>query len=268
MLKGLKLEVLGPGRYEAPHVDGLGNGFLVFGGQLLAQMVIAAGTELVGKPLTSLHAVFARPGRLEAPLYIDVEVLQAGRNAGSARVTVHQGAPLCVQALVLAMAPQPEIGRHSDRAPEVGRPEDATLLEVRLADVEARVVDGVDLGDLRGGNPPELHVWMRVPDAPPGPLVAQAMLAYCSEMFFVATALRPHEGVSQAKAYSTFAPAVVSHAVAFHDGSFDASDWLLFAFSSPHTAAGRVFGRADVFSEAGVLLASVWQENLLRPVAS
>ena len=171
----------------------------------------------------------------------------------------------CVRGLALALAPQPEVGFNTLPIPQIGGPGDAVPLQVGLVGVEARVVGDVDLSDLCGGNPPELNLWMRVPGAPPDPLIAQAMLAYCTEPFFVATALRPHEGVSQAKSYVTYAPAVTSHGVAFHDRSFRASEWLLFALSSPHSARGRVFGRADVYTESGDLVASAWQENLLRP---
>jgi acyl-CoA thioesterase-2 len=266
MIEGLQLQPLGPGRFRAPHVAGHGNGTFVFGGQMLAQMVIAAGSTPEIRPLTSLHAVFARPGLLDQPLFIDVDVLRDGRNAINSTVTVHQGGPPCVRGLALALAPQPEVGSHALPIPPIGGPGDAETMDVRMVGVEARIAGGVDLNDLNGGNPPEVHLWMRVPDAPPDPLVAQAMLAYCTEPFFVATALRPHEGVSQTKSYSLFTPAVTSHGVAFHDRAFRASDWLLFALSSPHSGQGRVFGRADVFNQAGELVASAWQENLLRPI--
>jgi acyl-CoA thioesterase-2 len=266
MLEGLTLEPLAPGQYRAPHVERHGNGWLVFGGQMLAQMVVAAGSTPDVKPLTSFHAVFARPGQLDQPLLIDVDVIANGRNARSAAVTVHQGGPPCVRGLALALTPQPEVGAHALPTPRTDGPDDAEPLPVKLSGVEVRIADGVDLSDPAGGHPPEVHLWMRVPEAPPDPIVAQAMLAYCSEPFFAATGLRPHENMSQAHFYVTIAPAVTSHGVAFHDRSFRASDWLLFAFSSPHTSQGRVFGRADVFDEDGQSVASVWQENLLRPV--
>ena len=78
---------------------------------------------------------------------------------------------------------------------------------------------------------------------------------------------RPHDGVSQASLFTELTPAVLSHGIAFHDHSVRVTDWLLFAFTSPHLEAGRVFGRGDVFTRTGHLVASMWQENLLRPVA-
>jgi acyl-CoA thioesterase II len=266
MLNGLVLRTLGPGRYEAPHVEGHGGGRSVFGAQLLAQMVVAASQELEGKPLTSLHAVFARPAELTKPVFIDVDVLHQGRSAGSATISVHQGGPVAARGVALTLAPQRDLVHHSTAPPPLGRPADATPINSTLLDMEVRVVGGADLADLRGGDPPELHLWIRTPAGPDGPVAAKAMLAYASEPFFVAAALRPHEGISQAMVYTTFTPAVVSHSMAFHDASFQASDWLLFAIASPQVAAGRVFGRADVFTERGAFVASVWQENLLRPL--
>jgi len=265
MIDGLALEGGSDGRYLAPHVDGHGGGAVVFGGQLLAQMVMAAGRELDGKPLTSLHAVFARPGRFDLPISIDVDVLHAGRSAASASVTVHQGGAPCVSALALAMASQPDVGRHTAPMPPVAGPDEAAPLVTALRDLEVRVVGDVDLSDPTGGGPAAVELWVRAPDAPDDLLVAQALLAYATEPHFVGTALRPHEGVSQAHSYERFVPAVVSHGLQFH-APFRARQWLLLALSSPHHAAGRVVGRGDVFTEEGELVASCWQENLLRPV--
>ena len=130
MLEGLQLQRLGPGRFRAPHVDGHGNGSLVFGGQILAQMVIAAGSTPGIRPLTSLHAVFARPSQLDEPLFIDVDILSDGRNATSSTVTVHQGGPPCVRGLALALAPQPEVGFNALPLPRIGGPGDAVPLAV------------------------------------------------------------------------------------------------------------------------------------------
>ena len=93
------------------------------------------------------------------------------------------------------------------------------------------------------------------------------MIAYCSEMYFVGTAFRPHEGVSTADAFSSYTPAVVSHSLSFHDPSVSSSEWLLYVFSSPHMAQGRIFGRGDIYTVDGHLVASITQENLLRPIS-
>src|SRR5262245_47627245 len=251
--------------YLAPHALSGAPG-AVFGGQLLAQMVVAAGHELGDKPLTSLHTVFSRPARVDAPINIDVDVMAAGRNAASAMISVHQGGPPCARGLALAIAPQePELARHDIGPPAVSGPRDATPVTSRVDELEVRVVGGVDLTDPAGGEPPELLLWVRADGLADVPNAAAAMLAFAGESYFVGTALRPHVGVSQADAFSRYTPSVVSHGIAFHDAVVE-SEWWLFVFTVPHLGDGRLFGRGDVFAEDGRLLASIWQENLMRPL--
>jgi acyl-CoA thioesterase II len=267
MLAGLDLLRIGPGRFEAPHVDGHGTGTIVFGGQLLAQLVMAASAELSEMPLTSMTVVFARSARLDLPIMVDVDVLHRGRSASSATLRVHQAESTCVSAVAVAMAPQPAFGRHADSADVSEGPEAASPLPATLLDVEARICGGVDLSDPTGGHRAEVRLWMRAPNTPPRRDASQAMIAYCSEMYFVATAFRPHYGISTTDAFSSYTPAVVSHSLAFHDPSVSSREWLLYVFSSPHMADGRIFGRGDVYGVDGRLVASIAQENLLRPIS-
>jgi acyl-CoA thioesterase-2 len=261
----LELERVDEGRYLAPHVL-TGAPDAAFGGQLLAQIVVAAGHELADKPLTSIHCVFSRPARVDAPIHIDVDVMHEGRNAGSALVTLHQGGPPCVRGLALAVAPQQrEQARHATGAPDVGAPADARPTPSRLDELELRVVGGVDLAHEDGDGPAELYVWARAHGLPDAPNAAKAMIAFAGEPHFVGTALRPHAGLSVSQSFTGFAPAVVSHGVAYHDAVAE-SEWWLYALSVPQLANGRLFGRGDVFAEDGRLVASVWQENLMRPL--
>jgi acyl-CoA thioesterase II len=266
MLEALAFDNGAPGRLRAQHVVGLGDGPNAFGGALLAQMVAAADRSLGNLPLTSLHAVFGRAVRRDQPLDVEVDTLHFGRSAGTATITMCQGDIRCVGAVAVGLADQGDLPRHGAVAPEVGGPDAASPLPAALPDTEMRVVGDVDFADPGGGFPPEILVWVWVPGAPDDTTVAKAMIAYASEAYFVATALRPHAGMSQASLFTELTPAVVSHGLAFHDHSVRVSDWLLYAFTSPHLAAGRVFGRGDVFTSDGRLVASVVQENLLRPV--
>ena len=68
---------------------------MVFGGQLLAQTIVAGATVDPTKEVKSVHTVFARGGALDQPLDIEVEAMHVGRALGSATVTVRQGDRLC-----------------------------------------------------------------------------------------------------------------------------------------------------------------------------
>jgi len=258
MLSGLTLARLDDGRFEAPHVAGHGNGSTVFGGQLLAQMVAAACESVSPAPLTSLQAVFARPALFDRPLLIDVDVLHRGRNAVGATMTLHQGEAPCAGAVVLAIAPQSLDGVHSAAAPDVPGPQDSAPVPQRLHGVEIRLAAAPQ-------DRPEKYLWMRAEGVDAGPR-SKAMIAYCSESFFVETALQPVDGLSIEDAFKRFTPNVVAHGLAFHHDSPDASQWLLHALAAPHLSAGRGFGRGDVYTASGELVASITQEHILRPL--
>jgi acyl-CoA thioesterase-2 len=119
------------------------------------------------------------------------------------------------------------------------------------------------LTDLDGSEagPTEYELWMRT--ATTGPELAPALTAYTSDLSLIGTALRAIDGVSQHDAGTAFASAVTSHTVWFHR-AFRTDDWLLLRQHSPLLAYGRCFGRGDVLTGDGVLVASYAQEALLR----
>jgi acyl-CoA thioesterase II len=113
--------------------------------------------------------------------------------------------------------------------------------------------------------PPDLDVWVRVPDAPDDAAIHQALLAYITDGFLIGTAMRPHAGVGQAQAHVTVATAVVSHTLTFHRAC-SMAEWVLLSHHSDFTGGGRCHGRANVFDRDGALVASYVQDGLLRPV--
>ena len=109
--------------------------------------------------------------------------------------------------------------------------------------------------------PATSHVWFRtvsqLPDYRP---IHRAVLAYASDFQLLATAIQPHGRslhLGQMKAAS------LDHAVWYHD-DFRADEWLLYVTESPWTANSRGFGRGQIFSRDGRLVASVAQEGMLR----
>ena len=87
LLGVLDLEPVGEGRYRAQNFSA-GPGGVVFGGQLLAQSIVAGATIDPTKEVKSIHTVFARGGALDTPLDIEVEAMHTGRALASATVTV------------------------------------------------------------------------------------------------------------------------------------------------------------------------------------
>ena len=237
---------------------------VVFGGQLLAQAIAAAAESIPRMRVKSMHTVFARGASPEAELDLTVERLHEGRSFASLEVSIRQGERLCTRSLVLLDAPDADLITHADAAPEVV-PADrcAPRPSSDAKGWEVRIVDDVDLYDPEAVGPPELLVWSRFADVPHEAWVHQALLAYASDGFLIGTAMRPHAGVGQALAHVSISTSVITQSLSFHR-PFDASEWLLLAHRSPFAGAGRSFGRADVFTRDGMLVASYAQENMIR----
>ena len=261
LLQALDLEQVGESRYRAQNVAG-GRG-VIFGGQLLAQSIVAAMRDQPGKELKTIHTVFARAGAVDAPVDIDVDVMHSGRAFASATVTMRQGERLCTRSLVLLSAAEPDVIRHADPMPAVDPPERAVAMGDSASAWQVRIVGGVDISDPQAVGPAELNVWTRFHGAPDDLTTSQALLAYATDGFLIGTAMRPHAGIGQSLAHVTLSTGVISHTLTFHE-PFAAADWMLLAHRSPYAGRGRTYGRADVFARDGRLVASFVQDNMVR----
>ena len=233
LLGSLALEPAGDGRFTATNADSATG--TVFGGQLLAQSIVAAAQGHDDKRVKTLHTVFARAARPDQALDIVVEPIHAGRSFASTTVTIAQGDRLCVRSQVLLSAEEPDVIRHEETAPEVDGPD--AWAPAMDGSWQVRIVDDVDVSDPALVGPADLDVWVRFPDAPTGdPVLDQALLAYSTDGFLIATAMRPHEGVGQAGPRD-LATGVISHTLTFHAAA-PAADWLLLSHHSPFAGGG------------------------------
>jgi acyl-CoA thioesterase len=261
VLTVLDLRPVGDGRFEADHLAD-GPGQVVFGGQLLAQALLAAARTVPDKEVLSMHTVFARSASAAEAIQFDVDTMQAGRAFASVTVTASQGGKVCTRSIVLLHAPDPDLIRHADPAPSVPDPEDLTPT-AHAPWWDIRVVDGVDLADPAAVGPAELRVWTRFPGAPDDLATNQALLAYASDGFLIGTAMRPHEGIGQSMAHVSISTTVLAQTLTFHE-PFDAGAWLLLDQRSTFAGRGRSHGAAEVFTRHGKLVASFTQENMIR----
>jgi acyl-CoA thioesterase len=261
VLEALEPTPEGEGRFSATHID---EGWeVVFGGQLLAQSLIAAARTVPDKEVLSLHTVFARAGSRSEPLQIAAEVLRAGRAFTSVSVTTSQSKGVCTRSTVLLHAPDADRIRHAEPIPDVAGP-DAWKTQGGGGFWENRFVDDVDISTPELVGPPELRVWTRFPGAPADDLAMnQALLAYASDGFLIATGMRPHEGVGQSMAHVSVDTTVLTQTLAFHE-PFAAADWLLLDNRNTVAGRGRSHGRAEVFTQDGRLVASYSQDNMIR----
>ena len=96
----------------------------MFGGQVLAQALVAAGRTVDADiPVHSLHAYFLRPGDPETPIVFDVDRIRDGRSFVTRRVVAiqHGRAIFNMAASFHVVEDGPA---HSDPMPDVPAPED------------------------------------------------------------------------------------------------------------------------------------------------
>jgi acyl-CoA thioesterase len=260
-LEALTLEPIGEDRYRGinlPSPHGV-----VFGGQLLAQSVIAGLTGQEGKAVKTIHTVFARGASHEAPLDVAVERMHAGRSVASSTVTISQGDQICTRSLLLFSALEDDVIRHADARRSASSPADVAG-DVRGEGAwEIGIVDNVDLSDPELVGPPELDVWVRFAGAPDDPATDQALVAYSTDGFLIGTAMRPHAGVGQAQAHHTLSTGVLSHTLTYHERC-PAAEWHLLEQRSTYAGHGRSYGRGEIFRSDGQLAASFVQDAMIR----
>lgn len=229
----------------------------IFGGQLLAQFARAAALRCPDKTVKSLHALFPREGRNGEPVRYEVDCAHEGRTFASLTISAVQSSGVIATAAVSMHAAEdgPE---HQAVAPMPALPSPEHRVELNLLPWETRTAADLDSPD---ASPPEFELWMRTPGVDPD--LAPALAAYATDLTLIGTALRPLPGVSQRNAGTAFTSAVTSHSLWFHR-PFRTDSWLMLRQHSPILAHGRSYGRGDLLTAEGSLVASYAQEALLR----
>lgn len=229
----------------------------VFGGQLLAQFIRIATATCPDKDVKSQHAVFSREGRADEPIRYQATRHHEGRSFATITITARQsGGAVATSSICMHTSEDGPEHQTVDEVPPVLGPDHQVALD--LIPWETRAT--VDLNATTTG-PPEFEVWMRTPAVDPA--LAPALAAYGTDLTLIGTAVRPMDGVSQRGNGTWFTSAVTSHTIWFHR-PFRTDTWLLLRQHSPLLAHGRSFGRGDILTENGTLVASYAQEALLR----
>ncbi|MGJ9422574.1 acyl-CoA thioesterase [Aeromicrobium sp. CF3.5] len=249
----------------------------LFGGQLVGQSIIAAGSSVEGKTVHSTHTTFLRGGLPGQPVTFAVERLRDGRTISTREVSARQGDRLLCRTIVSHAADSPGLA-HSRPAPSTPRPEDCpTLAEVAEADgglgefwadfaaIEVRLAPDVP-GTVPHSASPRNGVWMRSTHAlGDDPLVHRAALAYASDLMLMSTAVTPHGHISghERSLASRWDAVSLDHTMWFR-GDTRADEWLLFEHTTPMAGSGRALIEAAVFDLHGDSVCHVVQEALFR----
>jgi acyl-CoA thioesterase-2 len=229
----------------------------LFGGQLLGQFVEAARRAAPEKSIKSIHCIFSKEGRADDPVQYDVVRQHEGRSFASLLITAHQ--PRGVIASAAVSLHVPEDGPQYQAIPAPGPVlTDDHRVQYSLIPWETRATGSLDSD---AASPPEFEFWMRTPHVDPE--LAPALTAYATDLNVIGTALLQIEGYNQRGNGTAFNSAVTSHTIWFHR-LFRCDEWLLLRQHSPIVAGSRSFGRGDILTEGGELVASFAQEALLR----
>jgi acyl-CoA thioesterase II len=263
LIEKLKIKRVDDETFGADPV-GFPNWGRLFGGQVVAQALLAAYSTVEARPCHSLHCYFVRPGSPTQPMEFLVSRVRDGGSFTTRHVAVRQEGK---EILTLSASFQaPENGFfHQVEMPAVPGPE--SIARKPLAEGFA-LADAIEILQLEprpsgvaNAMPAKKRVWLRVPGCAGASLHEQQLaLAFASDLDVLETAMRPHSVFWWTKGLQA---ASLDHAVWFHR-PFDLSEWHLFVQESPVAYGARGFVQAAVFGRNGHLVASVAQEGLLR----
>ncbi|OJF84596.1 acyl-CoA thioesterase [Nocardia seriolae] len=274
LLRLLDLEENGPDIFLGHHPEKVWS--RTFGGQLVAQAIIAAG-RTVGpeRPIHAINAHFVRGGAPKAPIEYHVDRHRDGRSIANRTVTAYQDG----QELFVMLAAFQDWGKgleHGAPLPDVPGPEDLPRVEESFVGMEDKLqmfINAPHPIEMRYTNDPAWilkgkgesldynRVWMRTDGAlPDDPLIHVAALAYSSDTTVLDSIVTTH-GLSWG--WDRIIAATVNHSIWFHR-PFRFDDWALYATESPVAAGSRGLARGHFYSRTGELLATTVQEGVIR----
>lgn len=254
----------------------------IYGGQVLAQSVLAAGATVPsdaedGRFLHSVQGYFLRPGKPELPIVFTVERLHDGRSFSTRRThALQEGVPI-LSFISSYQKDQEGYQLQRRKPPTPGHDQLPSSLDLFAAQTDSEVAQhlaATSALDIRHceqplylSADPEKHstqnLWMRLRSPLPegsDPLLHKAMLAYACDQ----VALEP---VLRCTGLSFMTPglsmASLDHSMHFHR-RVDMNRWHLYAQRAISAYGGRGKASADIFDEAGRHVASLTQEGMVR----
>ncbi|CAN7161482.1 acyl-CoA thioesterase II [Phenylobacterium sp. LjRoot219] len=250
----------------------------IYGGQVIAQSLLAAYATVEGRVCHSLHCYFIRPGDPKIPIIFEVDRSRDGHSFTTRRVVAIQHGRQIFNFAASFQVPEEGFDHQAEMpatpAPEglPGLSETFGRMEAELGATPPRPEDYVNPIDIRFADipldappgqklPPYQRAWFRVRH-PLGddPVWHQVAMAYASDLGLMATALRPHGSLWHSPHLQG---ASLDHAMWFHRPT-DFAQWHLYEMDSPSASGGRGINRGTIYRQDGTLVASCAQEGLIR----
>lgn len=247
----------------------------VFGGQVLAQSIVAAARTLpADRHVHSMHGYFLRPGDSAKGITFAVDRIHDGRSFSTRRTQAFQEGVPIFSMIASFQDDDPGVEHQTPMPDGIPDPEELPDIEAQLKGlhpmskrlftdrpVELRHVPSPIYLTVEGERAPRQAVWMKVGSGmPEDPDIHRAALAYLSDLTIQESILRAH-GIPWA--LRGLKVASLDHAMWWHRyGRVD--EWMLYVQESPSARGGRGLATGRIYSRDGALLASVAQEITVR----
>lgn len=232
----------------------------IYGGLVIAQALRAAieTVDSEGHLVHSLHAYFILGGDTSQPVRYEVARLRNGRSFTTRQVVARQSSGAILN--LSASFQRPEAGPDiSTKAFAAGIAQPETLKPVNWGmGIDARL-------ESESANPPRHRMWARYTDPlskdPDDHYAALAYLSDINAMEAIITAYPVQRGDREWD--DVYMTASLDHSLWFHR-PVTADEWLMFDLRPRQIIGTRGLATGDVFTQDGVLVATIAQQGLVR----
>ncbi|MDH3754843.1 MAG: thioesterase family protein [Acidimicrobiia bacterium] len=228
----------------------------VYGGQVIAQALWAAADTVDPRyAVHSLHSYFIRGGQFDEPIRYEVDRIRNGRSFLTRRVVARQSSGAILNLSASFQVAEDAVDVQPLTPPAVPEP-DVVDADGWTPVFERRAVATEGARSL---------AWLRLNGPlPDNPVVHACAIAYASDDVPMEAITATHPATTaDDERRERFMGASLDHSVWFHRPA-PADDWLLYDMRSQglHGSRGLTFG--EIFTAAGLHVASIAQEGLLR----
>jgi acyl-CoA thioesterase-2 len=247
----------------------------VFGGQVAAQALMAAGRTVEHGDVHSLHSYFLRPGDPKIPILYEVDRIRDGRSFTTRRVVAIQHGRAIYNLEASFHTAETSI-EHQFEMPDAPDPETLPTLRERVEALDGNVdewfkrphpIDQRFVSDIPWGpnrvREPYDKIWIRANGRLGDDQLIHACVAtYASDMSLMDAIVKPHD-ISWDD--GKFMGASLDHCMWFHR-PFRVDEWLLYDTESPVAFGARGLARGFLFDRQGRLCVTLVQEGLTRVI--
>jgi acyl-CoA thioesterase-2 len=248
----------------------------LFGGQLMAQALVAACATVQDKEPHSLHAYFVEAADISIPLELKVDRVRDGRSISTRRVTVLQGKRVVLTLIASFQMPPTTPSKGEDLTPDSSDPDEPLLqdwAQQAPADLHRLSQPWIDVPppiEMRMDQPPSFFGgeasrtprthFMRLPrEVGSDSSLHAALLVYSSDYLLLDMVYR----ASPERYRPEFVGVSLDHSVWLHR-PVSLDRWHRYTQELVGVTENRGLIRGTIYDQDGAIVAHVMQEALVR----